>query len=368
MNTTRHPPNRALLPVISSREIRAARGFSLIELMVALFIAGVLLLGLAAYFVTSSRNFAETERTSRQIENGRYAASLISEDIRHAGFYGEVGNVTGLPPGSIIVLPGALPNPCATAIATVAAALSLPIQGVDNVSAADPVAGCLPDYVSGTDVLVVRRSNTQTIAAGAAVGTGYYTQVAFCATAPVPIFKIAQSGFTLQDKDCATTMPVRQYHVYIYYIAACSIGTGTGGACAAGDPAIPTLKRAELATGGSITVSPLVEGIENLQIEYGLDTSATPDGSPDVYTANPTTVAQWAQVVAVRLHLLARNTDITPGFTDHKTYQLGLKADGTANNIVDPNDSYRRHAYTELVRVQNVSQRIEPVFGTPLPP
>jgi type IV pilus assembly protein PilW len=281
----------------------------------------------------------------------------MSEDIRHAGFYGEVSNVINLPPGSVIPLPASLPNPCDTAIANVAAALSLPIQGVDNATA----GSCLPDYVAGTDAFVIRRSNTQTIAAGTAAANGYYTQVAFCATA-VPIFKIAQSGFTLQGKDCATTMPVRQYHVYIYYIASCSIGTGTGGACQAGDPAIPTLKRAELATGGSITVTPLVEGIENMQIEYGLDTTVPADGSPDTYTANPTTVAQWAQVVAMRLHLLARNTEVTPGFTDTKTYQLGLKADGTANNVA-PGGGYRRHEYTELVRVQNVSQRVEPVFG-----
>ena len=60
------------------------------------------------------------------------------------------------------------------------------------------------------------------------------------------MFIIAQSGFTLTDKNCTTVMPVRQYHVYIYYISTCSIGTGTGGACQSTDPQIPTLKRAEL--------------------------------------------------------------------------------------------------------------------------
>ena len=122
-----------------------------------------MLLGLAAYFVSSSRNFSETERVSRQIENGRYAAALLSEEVRHAGFYGEVGNVVNLPAGSGIALPGALPNPCDTAIANVRAALSLPIQGVDNDKPA-----CLSDYVTGTDVLVIRRSNTETVAATSA--------------------------------------------------------------------------------------------------------------------------------------------------------------------------------------------------------
>src|SRR3954471_22880474 len=81
---------------------RHSRGFSLIELMVSLVIAAIVLLGLATYFVNSSRSFSETGRVSRQIENGRYAAALLGEEVRHAGFYGESGNVVNLPVGSAI--------------------------------------------------------------------------------------------------------------------------------------------------------------------------------------------------------------------------------------------------------------------------
>lgn len=330
-------------------------GFSLIELMVALAIAGVLLLGMSAYFVNSSRNFSETERVSRQIENGRYATSLLSEEIRHAGFYGEVGNVTTLPLAAVIPLPASVPNPCVVDVALVSAALSLPLQGIDNV-ASGTAPSCVTDFVSGTDVIVIRRANTATIPVGSAVAGGYYTQTSFCKT-DNPMFKVAQSGFGMTEKDCATPRPIREYHVYIYYVASCSIGTGTGGVCKTTDPQIPTLKRAELTAGGSITVSPLVEGIEDMQIEYGLDTSG--DGNADSFTTSPASVPQWAQVSAVRLHLLARNTDASPGFTDTKTYQLG------AGNTFTPTGAaaaYRRHVYTEVVRVQNVSQRIEARF------
>lgn len=340
-----------------------SRGFSLVELMIALTIAGVLLLGMSAYFVNSSRNFSETERVSRQIENGRYAASLLSEDIRHAGFYGEVGNVVNLPLAAAIPLPGSLPDPCAAAIASVSAALPISIQGVDDVDSTS-APSCVTDYVAGTDVIVVRRANTTTIAAGSAVASGYYTQTSFCNT-DNPMFKVAQSGFTLTDKACDATKPrpIREYHVYLYYIATCSIGTGVNGVCKTTDPQVPTLKRAELVAGGTFSVSPLVEGIENMQIEYGLDTDG--DGVADSFTAKPTTVAQWSQVASIRMHLLARNTDATPGFTDTKTYQLGFKADGvTANNFTPSGAAagYHRHAYTELIRVQNVSQRIEKKF------
>src|SRR5689334_17662037 len=94
--------------ILNTPLARRVRGFSLIELMVALVISAIVLLGLATYFVNSSRSFSETERVSRQIENGRYAAALLGEEVRHAGFYGEIGNVVNLPVGSAIGLPGLL--------------------------------------------------------------------------------------------------------------------------------------------------------------------------------------------------------------------------------------------------------------------
>ncbi len=342
------------LPANASPE----RGFSLIELMVALTLAGVLLLGLSVFFVASSRSYSEAERVSRQIENGRYAAALLGEEIRHAGFYGEVANVINLPPTAAIAVPGSITDPCAdatTGLTAVAAALPVPIQGVDS---PDTAPSCITDALAGTDILVIRRVNTTTIGAGSAVANGYYTQTSNCVT-ETPIFKLDRGTFTLHDKDCAIVMPIRQYHVYIYYVAPCSIATGTGGACQTSDAPLPTLKRVELTPTGMSNPVPLVEGIENMQLEYGLDTSG--DGSPDSYTAKPTSVAQWMQVVAVRIHLLARNTEASSGFTDTKTYALGNKADGTANTVT-PGGSFRRHNYTELVRVNNVSQRIESSF------
>ena len=350
------------------RHRAVARGFSLVELMVALALAGILLLGLAVFFVSSSRSYSEAERVSRQIENGRYASALIAEEIRHAGFYGEVKNVTLLPtspaPSSLIPLPGAIPNPCDTAIANVKAALPLALQGVDSPGTAPT---CVTDALAGTDMIVIRRANTTTVTAASAdaIANGYYTQTTNCTTAS-PVFQIALSGaspsnFTLTDRDCATLMPVRQYHVYIYYVGTCSVSTGANGVCQNTDAALPTLKRAELTAGGTWNHVPLVEGIENLQFEYGLDTTVPGDGEADTFTAAPASVAQWAQVVAVRVHVLARNTEASTGFTDTKTYALGNNADGSINTVT-PGGSFRRHNYTALVRVTNVSQRLETTF------
>ena len=341
---------------------RCDRGFTLVELMVALTVSLLLLLGLTVVFVGNSRAFGESQKASQQIENGRYATAILSDGIRHAGFYGEVADVTNLlliPP---ITLPALLPDPCVTDVASLRAALPLPVQGVD---APNAVPTCLPDHVAGTDVLVVRRANTTTVAAASAVANGYYTQTSFCAT-QTPVFMIDQSGFVLEDKDCASLAPVRQYHVEIYFVSPCSNPTGANGTCKNTDPALPTLKRLELRPAGDATcpvfvatswcLVPLVEGIENLQIEYGRDT--TGDGAPDTYVTSPASTAEWAQVMGIRLHVLARNVDSTGGFTDTKTYQLGLKADGSALNVT-PGGPYKRHAYTAVVRATNASQRKE---------
>jgi type IV pilus assembly protein PilW len=341
------------------------RGLSLIELMVAITIAGVLVLGLATLFGSSSRNFAENERASRQIENGRYAMDLLAEDLRHAGFFGEVGNVTTLPI-TPIAMPTALPDPCLTAVASVKAALPVPVQAVDG---GDTIPSCIAaaDHIAGTDVVVVRRANTTTIPAASAVAGEYYTQTAFCPAA-TSVFTLATSGFTgggaLKAKNCSDDAPIRKYHVHIYFVSPCSIGTGTGGACASGDRAIPTLKRLELTSAG-LVIRPLVEGIENLQLDYGLDT--TNDGAPDTWTAKPTggsaaaEVLAWSSVVAVRLHVLARNVDKSGGYTDTKTYDMGLLADGSANTVAGSGE-YKRHAYSEVVRLIDVSQRREVPF------
>ena len=227
-------------------------------------------------------------------------------------------------------MPATLPDPCATAIASVQAALSIPIQGVDNVPTATSPS-CVPDAVAApTSSSSAARTRRQSLPASA-VANGYYTQSTNCATV-APIFMIAQSGFTLTDKDCATVMPIRQYHVYIYYIAPCSVAYGTGGACQAGDPPLPTLKRVDLVPGACRLRSRWSKASRTSSTSTA-STLPESDGSPDTYTAGPASVTQWSQVVAVRVHLLARNVDATPGFTDTKTYAMGNNADGTANTV-----------------------------------
>jgi type IV pilus assembly protein PilW len=124
---------------------------------------------------------------------------------------------------------------------------------------------------------------------------------------------------------------------------------------------VPTLKRAELGAGGQFAIVPLVEGIENLQFEYGLDTdgNSNPDavsddaGAFDGCVAQPCYIANWLNVMTVKVHVLSRSLDASPGFTDTKTYPLGPVTAGPFN------DGFKRHAYTGTVRMNNPAGRRE---------
>jgi len=159
---------------------------------------------------------------------------------------------------------------------------------------------------------------------------------------------------------------------------------------------IPTLVRSQFdLAGGTLAQQapvPMIDGIESFRVELGIDNISKSgaavdytqsivwsnpnnqvlatnrgDGAPDVFvrctTAAPCTAAQLANVVAVKIYVLARSRDSTPGYTDTKSYCLGeSNPDGTcpaANQIAAANDSYKRHVFRSSVRLVNISGRRE---------
>ena len=333
-------------------------GFSLVELMVALAIASILLGALSVMFVNTSIARGEIDRTSRQIESARYAMQILSDDIRHAGFYGPLNNAPTLP-GSVT----ALPDPCSSTLTTIQNSLAIPLQGYTDgsgLSCLNAAAG----YKANTGVIVVRRVDTS--AATTAPTANYFNmQISACpgdaaryvlntdSTGPYTLHSNGAPGCT--PITSAPVAKITPYYQRIYYVSTCS-GTDCS---AAGADSIPTLKRIDLTPTGPATPKPIVDGIENLQFDYGIDTSGPGDGSPDVYTNTtahaglvPASLAEWQNVMAVRIYVLARNLDNTLSFADTKTYVLGPVS-------VTPGGSFRRHAYNQLVRVNNPAGRRE---------
>lgn len=119
------------------------RGFSLIELMIGIALGLLVVAGVGTIFANNYRTRSETEKTNLQIENGRYATQLLTDEMRMAGYYGE------LDPASVTT-PAALPDPCDSTTATLISAVALPVQGVDNAAAA---LSCISDLKTGTAFL-----------------------------------------------------------------------------------------------------------------------------------------------------------------------------------------------------------------------
>lgn len=341
---------------------RAARGLSLVELLVAVALGMFILLAMIVLYGNVSRSNNEMTKTNQLIENGRFAMQLLQEDVQHAGFWGPLDALT----------PTAVPDPClsygawptgAPRDAYVINLLSVPVQGYSDGSIYATCGASLASVLPKSDVLIVRHAATCVVGAGCegAGDTGPHIQVSGCLTDPTqPAYVVETTADMdartprIRTKGCVNEVPRRKVVTNIYYLANGATG-------------IPTLMRMSYANGSFAAPQALVEGIEAFKVEYGIDTlgsnglaiTATnpADGNADVYQSctagTPCGVNELTNVVSVKLHLLSRNLETTPGYTDDKAYAVGPL------NIAAPNDSYKRHVFSTTVRLVNPSSRRE---------
>lgn len=339
------------------------RGLTLVELMIACTLGLLIVLVMSYILMNSLQSRNELIKTSRQIENGRYAMDELRKEIQLAGFYSSY-----FPSGGVN---WTTPNPCAEVFANNEFSATLSEQyvpvGLQGYTQDDATPACITDRLDGTDILVVRRTATQAIEIDGGVnatllGNAFYLQVSNCPDlAAEPPFVISDATdlnvFNLHKVtpggtplSCTTghLSEIRRFATHLFYISACND-------CSGGGDGIPTLKMVEVSSTLGVPL-PLAEGIQNMQIEYGFDTSG--DGTPDTFarTANSTVTPalRWQDVVTVKVFMLARNVDPTPGHNDTKTYLLS--SDGSVE-IDAPNDAFRRQAYVTTTMAHNIAGR-----------
>jgi type IV pilus assembly protein PilW len=335
------------------RPLRAAAGFSLIELMIAMTIGLILLTVLATMFDTTISGRNALERITRLTENSRFAADIIGDDIRHAGFYGSF-----MPPSNAVF---ADPSPCDWDVVDVArigwqpnlASPEYPAQlmGYDDPAAAVAAIACLPNRIPGTDILVIRRSGSVTVAGAAITLQNVYVQASQC-VGDAPPLQVSNTAavFTLRTASCnpALLAPVRRYFVRVYYVASCNECSPSDG--------IRTLRRFEFID-GAIRNVPLAEGVEQFQVEYAFDTND--DGSPEQFlttiSGGGTPTSRWSNVVALRLHLLLRSTEAAHAVnTSPAVYDLG-----PGHNAETCPVGFKCRALSTTLRLNNVAGRRE---------
>jgi type IV pilus assembly protein PilW len=381
---------------------RQQQGFSLIEQMVALAVGLGLLAALTTLFINASQSQRLLLRSAQQLENGRYAMDVLTQDIHHAGFYGQF---------ALYVEGGALPDPCTAGNAvSLFDALGYPVQAImalesaaslsDNKPTVRPVltgTSCAPllpaaNLYPGSDILAIRRANTTPLAVGAtALQNEVYIQanpltaeITFGNGSAITATSKPNGALaTVLQKDGVTAALIRKFHVHLYFVAPCSVPAGGGAICTGssddqGNP-IPTLKRLDLAVDpttnllGFNTVS-IAEGVEAFKVEVGLDTSPNTlnlttlrvgDGIPDEYRPDADNEepddSEWEDAVSLKVFLVARDSEQTVGHRDTKSYPVATPAaDGGTGLVYGPyNDRYRRHAYQSEIRLTNLSGRRE---------
>lgn len=385
-------------------------GFSLIELMVALVLGLILILGVTTMVTNSSSSYRELARASAQVENGRYAIQLLVDDLNHAGFYGGYFSITEFPSGV------AEPSACALTKAVLDKTIALAVQGykggatvpttIKNENNEDCIVANYK-YQLNTDILLVRRAATDlTSPKNLSSNPGrlflqshtlnidgfkYTLEVAEnnCDGNKAkfgkggsdsqnnnyfsnemksrPNFNIdctkepAQSNplmcVSANNRDCfdaGVSGDIRALVANLYFISQCDVCSG------ANADTVPTLKKRELTAAGFSAPISLVRGIEAMRFVYGVDDNpASGDGEPDRFVEadgvdNGGGFRQWSDVVTVEIFLLARNEEPTPGYTDTKAYVMGLDAD---TDTIKPGGAFKRHLYRTKVRLNNVSDR-----------
>lgn len=322
-------------------------GFSLIELMIGLTLGLLIMAVVLALYLNVSRNNAELARMNRQIENGRFAIQILQQELWHAGFWD-----TYAPPLPSVTPPTAIPNPCigfaSWDAAYIANMYAIPVQGyVAGSALPTECSSIVVNQQADSDVMVVRHAATcvegsanceaDTLVMQTQSCAGGSNYLASAASNPV----LGTPGTTVYKKDCITPADKRKLIISIFYVRNYASTAGDG---------IPTLVRADLKNGVMQAPQPLIDGIQSIRLEYGRDTNN--DGSADIFSdCASCTATDWANVMAVRVHVLARNLEASAGYAENKTYALG------ATTLGPFNDGIKRHVYSSYMRLVNPSGR-----------
>jgi type IV pilus assembly protein PilW len=341
--------------------VKRQAGLTLVELMVATTLSLVLLAGVLLVFSANKTTYQMQTGLGTLQENGRYAMNRITADLQMAGFGGCLSPHTG---PRIIVLatspPAYLDNLANGQFFggvndAAAGAVTFPREPSGNV-----------DVSTGTDSIEIRGalvSGASYVASDIATSGAIEVQGTVSSSATTPYFLIsdcagadifAATGFTANgsNTDVAHAATgntqaalsrgfpkdavVTELATHTYFIGDTGRTNSTG-------QAIMALYRFD---GPGTRARELVDGVEDLQIEYALDTDD--NGTIDAF-ADPGGVTNWDEVMAVRVSLLLNSVNGASGVSAPYTF-----FPASSTSISPPSNDLRlRQEFTALVSVRN---------------
>ncbi|MCW8195243.1 prepilin-type N-terminal cleavage/methylation domain-containing protein [Proteobacteria bacterium 005FR1] len=320
-----------------------SRGFTLVELLVALVLGLMLSAGIVNIYLQNKQNYLQDEELARMQENARYAMGLLKRELTMAGFVAGLGDYSGIAPANL----GA--GDC-----TSTGLWALNVQGdifelINNYGGGafttqnGTTWNCLTEaeIQSGSDIISAKRTADEstledggfTGALSAADDEQYYLRAE---DNSIPTWSYIVDGGSIPTADISAGNGIDYWEFYsqIFYLRNFSRTAGDG---------IPTLCIEKL-VGNAMATECLVEGIEDMQIEVGVDTND--DSVPDFFDPAPTS-AEIQEAVVLRIYLLVRSVDDISNYTNDKTYTLGGK------KIAAKNDGFMRRVFSTTIQMRN---------------
>ena len=291
-------------------------GLSLVEVLVALVISLFLLTGIVQVYLANRTSYTFSEAISRAQENGRFALDTMTQDLRGAGFFG----CAIFDPADTSTLVNNL-NPAGAGYD--AAIHDFIGQGIiqgtenDGLNGSDSITlrGAKPDQVTIHPPYNVTTSATIQVTTNDSIQSGDIVMVSNCQGAD--IFQVTAKGGGAPGQQTIVHTTGGASSPGNYNPDSCGGGSAqclsqTYGSdstmfelqavtysIAVGASGEPALWRSENGTNVE-----LIEGIEQMQILYGIDTDA--DNFANQYVVS-TAVADMLTVMSVRLMLLVRS-------------------------------------------------------------
>ena len=326
-------------------------GASITEFMIAMSLGAILIAAVTGIFISNKSNFNMQQGLMRLQENGRYTDFLLSEKIRMASFQGcsnqnlvSINNLISSPPATVNLSNSIVGYQGGTSAWTPNLPSELsgaPKAGTDVLEirmAAEP-GTTLSSNMSSTNATidVVNRISIQ---------PGEFLLITDCETGDIFESSAGTSSTAIThtatdntssnlSKAYQTDAQVFKFEYYAFYIKDSGRSNATG---------LPIFALFQRDANGNETE--LVEGVEEMRITYGVDT--TGDGSADTFdtAAAVETASQWPQVVSVDISLLLNSINEVEVKPQQYTFQ------GTT---ITPSDNMLRRQWDNYVTIRNRS-------------
>jgi type IV pilus assembly protein PilW len=330
-----------------SRSMKAHEqyGMTLIELMVALAIGAFLMIGAITVFMQSRTTFRVTESVSRMQENARFALETLEPEIRMAQYW-------GLTTTTSLVRGRAASNAAASALDPGVCGnnwlvnFDEAVDGSNNGYGFDCPSPAASPVAPNADTLVVRRvsEDPETLPL---TGVNTLRLQSVRPPAEPELFR----GIAIPADFNAATSQTHRVLVNGYYVSTSSSASVPG-------VLIPSLRVWWLQANGNMRNDEVITGVEDLQVQLGVDTDPPEDDERGVVDrwlnigdpmVDPTNGAfnPDAVVLAVRIWVRVRAERVENGFTDTVNY---VYAD---QNVGPFNDGFRRLVVSKTVYLRN---------------